>query len=442
MSEYKTVNVNFVDTFVKLYRNEIRENDTLPVKSITFVVTEGCSLNCSYCYECNKNTNNKMTKETGKKAVDMLFKLYGEQNHYINSKNAMAISLEFIGGEPLLEIDVIDYVTEYFKEKAIKENHPWKLRYVLNISTNGTEYLNPKVQNYIHKNKGRINVGITIDGNKELHDSCRRFPDGRPSYDIVEKSVKHWNSIVSGDKSTKLTLCPENIAYLGEAAKNMYDNLEMTSVYANCVFEQGWNIDHAKIFYTELKRLADYLLYENRYKEKAISLFDETIGNPLPEHNNENWCGGNGKMMAISTTGEIYPCLRFVPFSLKTGCKPIPIGDVESGIYKKKEHIENINMLESITRRSQSTAECFTCPIASGCAWCTAYNYQETGTPNKRVTYICIMHKARVLANAYYWNRLYREINSTDRFEMHIPKEWATEIISEDEYNMLLELSI
>ncbi|MFR7743876.1 MAG: hypothetical protein ACLU3I_11740 [Acutalibacteraceae bacterium] len=84
------------------------------------------------------------------------------------------------------------------------------------------------------------------------------------------------------------------------------------------------------------------------------------------------------------------------------------IGDLEHGINVLPEHRVRVAEMAAVTRRSQSTDECFACQIASGCSWCSAYNYQCTGTPDKRVTYICPMHKARVLANAYYWNKLHR----------------------------------
>ena len=100
-----------------------------------------------------------------------------------------------------------------------------------------------------------------------------------------------------------------------------------------------------------------------------------------------------------------------------------------------------IHCLKNIDRRTQSTDECFYCPIGEGCSWCSAYNFQEFGTPNKRATYICEMHKARSLANVYLWNKYYQKHNVNKKFTMHCPKEWALNIISEDEYNMLLELS-
>ena len=91
-----------------------------------------------------------------------------------------------------------------------------------------------------------------------------------------------------------------------------------------------------------------------------------------------------------------------------------------------------VECLKFITRRTQSTDECFNYPIAEGCSWCSAYNYQIYGTPNKRATFICVMHKTRALANAYFWNRHYRAIRSDKRFINYVPREWALEIISEE----------
>lgn len=71
----------------------------------------------------------------------------------------------------------------------------------------------------------------------------------------------------------------------------------------------------------------------------------------------------------------------------------------------------------------------------------TAYNYQVFGTPDARATYICIMHKARALGNVYFWNKYYRKHNINKRKINHVPKEWALEIINQNELDMLNELS-
>ena len=90
--------------------------------------------------------------------------------------------------------------------------------------------------------------------------------------------------------------------------------------------------------------------------------------------------------------------------------------------------------MKCITRRSQSSDECFNCPIAAGCGWCSAYNYEYYGTPNMRTTFTCCMHKARSLANAYY---LYKKYGHSI---IHCPKEWAVPIIGENEYDRLKKI--
>jgi len=419
--------MQFQDVFVKMYPRTAGEQSELPVKNITFVVTENCNLRCTYCYEHRKNCDTRMSKDIGRKAVDMLFEEDAKQDGtYISSSNAEAVILEFIGGEPLLEVELMDYIIEYFRYKALTINHRWALHHMISISTNGILYGLEDVQRFIEKNEGRISISISIDGNKELHDSCRLFPDGKGSYDIVEKAfIKQLRK--NPNAGTKLTLSPQNIGYLFEACKHLF-TLGITSIFANCVFEKGWEIEHARILYNQMLLLANYLLEDDKFQDLHCSLFDETIGQPMFESDNENWCGGTGKMLSISCDGMVYPCLRYIPFSLKEGIAPIIIGDIHNGIEATPDQKEVVQKLNQITRRSQSTDECFNCPVASGCAWCSAYNYEETGSPDKRVTYICIMHKARVLANHYYWNKLYEKQHVEDKFKLNLCEEYIKSI--------------
>ncbi|GMQ64327.1 radical SAM peptide maturase, CXXX-repeat target family [Vallitalea maricola] len=426
---------NYQDAFHQMYPEKCGTD--IAVKVITFVVTEQCNLRCTYCYEYKKNEDRPMTKDIARQTIDTLFNEDMKGNN-ISGTNAQAIVLDFIGGEPLLEIELMEYIVDYFRYKALKLNHRWALHHMISISTNGTLYFEPDVQAFIKKYQERLSLSITIDGNKELHDKCRLFPNGAGSYDIVEKAflaeLKRFPYA-----STKLTLAPENISYLKEAILHLF-SIGVISIFSNCIFEEGWNVSHAKIFYHELKELADYMISTKLYTKHTCTLFDPDIGYAMSPEDNQNWCGGTGKMLAIDGEGIIYPCLRYMKFCLEKE-EPITIGDIVSGIGESEEQKKNLECLKCITRRSQSTDECFNCPIATGCAWCSAYNYDKFGTANKRATYICIMHKARVLANVYYWNKLYRNEGLEERFPVNVPKEWALEIISEEEYNMLLNLS-
>lgn len=406
------------------------------IKSITFVVTEQCNLRCTYCYQHNKN-NKKMDINTAKQAVDFILDAH-KVNEYYNTNISKGVILDFIGGEPLLEIDVIDFIVDYFKKRTFELSHPWFENYFINITTNGTLYDNDKVLKFLNKNKGRVSVGITIDGNKELHDSCRIFPDGTGSYDVVEKNVKKWIELEESPQ-TKITLCPNNIKYTSEAIKSVF-NLGIRCASTNCVFEKGWTIEHARILFKEMKKLGDYILDNDMYKKYYCSLFDEYIGDI--EKNNSNYCGGNGDMLAISPDGKLYPCIRFMKYSLKYQQEK-SIGDIWNGINTKDRWLIR---LKNIDRESQivfdDNKKCQKCKISSGCSHCTGYNYDYFGDPNHKATFICDMHKARVLANVYFWNKLYNKLSLNKRFICNVSKEDALRIIDEMEYKQLKEMEM
>ena len=408
-------------------------------KTVTFQVTEFCNLDCTYCYQINKS-NKKLSLEYAKKFIDLLIEEYYTENSYFYQTDC--VILEFIGGEPLIEVDLIYDIIEYFKKVTIKKRHPWAKNYMISMISNGVLYFNEKVQKLLKDNEGKLDFSISLDGCKELHDKCRVFHNGKGSYDIAEKACKHYMANYNPNMSTKLTLAPENIDWLSKAMINLIENLNYTIIHSNCIFEEGWNEEHALIFYEELKKVGDYILDNDLENDTYISLFDDKDFQfkKLDESDNGNFCGTTGSMVAIAPSGDIFTCIRFMRSSLGDNVKPFSIGNIETGIGRRPEYKNRINLLDSITRRSQSDDECWNCPIGSGCGWCTANNYQETGTPNKRVKHICIMHKARALGNVYFLNKLYRKHNMTNRKEMHIPKEWALSIISEEEYNMLYDL--
>lgn len=405
------------------------------IRSVTLQVTDACNLRCTYCYQCNKG-NHYLSYETAKRFVDIL--LAGE-NPYINFENTCGFILEFIGGEPLMAIDLIDRITEYTLEKMIQERHPWLFRFRVSICSNGVMYFDPRVQAYLEKYRPWISFSVSIDGDKQLHDSCRVFPDGRGSYDMAVAAARHFMAHYS-EIGTKMTLAPANVAYTAQALENLID-IGYRQIFCNCVFEEGWKLEHAKTLYWQLKEFADYLFDHNLHDEIYVSIYEEDQFRPMDPADDNNWCGGNGAMIAVDYKGDIFPCLRYMESSLGNAVPPIIIGTVDGGIEATPEQKHCVECLQCMTRCSQSTQECIECPIARGCAWCSAYNYQYFGKLNKRTTFICVMHKARALANVYFWNRYYRAVDQDKRMECHVPREWALELIPEDEYDRLMELA-
>lgn len=431
--EYKYHQESYNDYIGRLF------GSTRNVLPITFQVTNRCNLSCTYCYQTNKHQQ-VMNFNDAKKMIDLILDDDSLIHKHISpGEKHEALCLEFIGGEPFLEIELIEQICDYFIVEAIKKHHRFASNFVISLCSNGILYNTPQVQHFLHKYEDNISLTITIDGCKELHDQCRIFPDGSPSYDIAIAAAKDWE-YRHPNLNAKVTISPDNLSYLYDGILNMVQ-LNYKCIFANTVFEAGWTNDLAKQFYYELKKIADYFNDNDLVEEVELSLFQDDFFKPKDIDDNENWCGGNADMLAMDPNGNLFTCIRYMETSLNNEQPEYIIGNINDGLCSTPEEEQRLKCLHCLTRRSQSTDECFYCPIAAGCAWCSGYNYQVNGTPNKRVTYICCMHKARALANVYFWNKYYLKHNINKTFEMHCPKEWALEIIDKDEYNMLLELT-
>jgi len=433
--------VGFHDAYSKVFSKEYGKPVT--AKTVTFIVTEGCTLRCTYCYEVHKHEGHRMSFETAKKAVDWL---YAEDmsgtSDIINDEKANALIIEFIGGEPLMEIDLMHQIAEYFIYKGMLLDHRWQYNYKFSITSNGTEYFDPRVQAFLDKYGNKVSMGITIDGNKELHDACRVDINGNGSFDIVQRAFK--DALRRGvTSSTKLTIAPDNLPYLFDALVELYNYDNITSVAANPIHEHNWTYEEAFLYYTQLIKLADWLMEDGRYGLYSTTLFTEYIGNFQGPESNQNYCGGTGAMISFSYNGGMYPCTRYVPFALSFRGEDdeMRLGDVDTGWLKTDKAKATFAELEAITRRSQSTDECWECPISTGCGWCSAWNYDLYGTANKRNTFICNMHKARVMANSYFYNKIHILYDETERMPLNIPDEWALQIIDQKELDMLREVA-
>jgi uncharacterized protein len=367
-------------------------------KSITFIVTKNCQLACKYCYLVGKNNTESMTWPVAKKAIDYIFM------HEEDFKEESVI-FDFIGGEPLLEIDLIDKICDYIKIEMYNKNHHWFNSYRFSFSTNGLLYNDEKVQKFISKNKFHISIGISIDGTERKHDLNRVYKSsGKGSYQDVVRNVPLWLKQFP-NASTKVTISRNDIPYIKESVLHLY-SLGIHKVNINCVFEDVWKEGDDISFEQQLISLADEIIDNNWYEDYYCSFFTEHLGKPLDNiEGNRNWCG-TGKMLAIDSNGYFYPCTRFAQYSLSNKRARI-IGNIYDGIDYNK-----LRPFLTLKRCLQSPQKCIKCDVAEGCAWCQGENYDAADTPTifQRATFICLMHKAHVRANNYYWNKLYRKI--------------------------------
>ena len=364
-------------------------------RTITFIVTKDCQLACKYCYLVGKNDKERMSWEIAKKAVD----------YFLNNRELFPekfVIWDFIGGEPFLEIDLIDKICDYIKVETYRRRHPWFDAYRFSFSTNGINYDSERVQQFILKNHSHLSIGITIDGTRKKHDLNRvwKSDSSKGCYNDVVRNILLWLEQFPG-AGTKVTISSADIPYICESVLHLFE-LGITEVNINCVFEKVWKENDDVLFEEQLMKLADAIIDKGLYATHTCSFFEDGIGQPLdPITDNQNWCGA-GQTLSVDAAGNIYPCLRFAGYSLRSK-KPIIIGDIYNGIDQNK-----LRPFLTLDRQTQSPAECMECEVASGCAWCQGENYDAADTPTifQRSTAICKMHKARVRANNYYWNKL------------------------------------
>ena len=135
----------YQDYMNRLFPPPKREGERVLSRTVTFQVTDSCNLACTYCYQINKACH-VMKLEDAKAFVDLLLDADSQSNDYINPDLSPAIVIEFIGGEPLLEIELIDEITDYFIGEMIRRRHKWATRYMLSICSNGVLYFDERVQ--------------------------------------------------------------------------------------------------------------------------------------------------------------------------------------------------------------------------------------------------------------------------------------------------------
>ncbi len=366
-------------------------NSDKKIKTITFNVTDDCNLACTYCYFLNKSSHKKMSFDTAKKAVDYIL-----TSHIFDIYDGVV--WDFVGGEPTIEIDLVDKICDYIVEKMFDIQHKWFFCYKFMMSSNGLLYSSLGVQNLIKKHGPNIQIAISLDGTKQKHDMSRVRKDGTGSYDEIIKQVPLWRE-QQRTRSTKATFAHNDISLLKESIVNLWE-LGIENVMANIVFENCWDENDPVIFEKQLRDLADYVIDNELWNKYSVRFFDPHIDHPLScDAEEKNYCGA-GSMLAVSTDGDFYPCARFMESAMYNNKKGLCIGNVETGIDSDK--LRPFLALDTV---SQSNNKCIECEVASGCAWCSGHNYSQShnNTIFERQTFICEMHKANVRALEYFW---------------------------------------
>ena len=333
-----------------------------------------------------------MPFNVAKRTIDYLF-----SEPYFNSESN--IILDFIGGEPLLEISLIDQIISYFRLQALNKNHLWYNNYSIRITTNGLLYNSPDVQQFIRNHHEHLNISISIDGNKDKTDASRIFPNGSGSYDLVIKAIPLWRKQFPKE-GTKMTISHDDLPYVSESVKHLI-SLGITKIDINPVLEDVWQSGDDKIFEKQLINCADYIIDNQLEHIVDLSCFEKRLGLATDNSMRHNYGICGSFTFTVDYKGDFYTCLRFAKFSLRT--KEVrPIGNITDGV--------NWNLMRPFKSYcNQITSDrCIKCELHNGCKICPAENYDCSATASifEQSQSSCLMHKAKVKAKNYFWNKL------------------------------------
>lgn len=347
------------------------------VKALCLHIAHDCNLRCKYCFAGTgeyHGARGMMSAETGKKAIDFVI---------ANSGSRKNIEIDYFGGEPLMNFDVVKEITEYAKEQGKK--HGKNFRFT--VTTNGL-LLDDDKKEYINKNMS--NVVLSLDGRKEVNDRMRPRVNGDGTYDTL---LPKFLDMAESRNQDNYYIRGTFTAYNKDFAKDVLHfadlGFKQTSVEPVVAPEtEDYALTEADIpeVFEQYEELAKE--YIKRWKDgKWFNFFHFMIDldqGPCAIKRLSG-CGAGHEYLAVAANGDLYPCHQFV------GNKDFLMGNVDEGKIDKKisKYFEDSNIYTKDKCRN-----CFAKFYCSGGCSANAYNFN--GDINKPYELACEFEKKRV----------------------------------------------
>jgi len=362
-----------------IYRDVIdlfKERHTV-VKALCLHIAHDCNLACRYCFAEEGEYHGRkalMSFEVGKKALDFLIAASG---------NRINLEVDFFGGEPLMNWQVVKELVAYGRSQEEKYNK--KFRFTL--TTNGI-LLNDEVMEFA--NREMDNVVLSIDGRKGINDYMRPFRNGKGSYDlIVPKLQKFADSRNQERYYVRGTFTRNNLDFAKDVLHLADLGFEQISVEPVVAPEQeDYSLreeDLPKIF-AEYDYLAQAIIEREKTKNgfNFFHFMIDLTGGPCV-HKRLSGCGTGTEYLAVTPWGDLYPCHQFV------GEEKFLLGNVDEGVVKHKicDEFKGCNVYAK-----EKCRECFARFYCSGGCPANAYNF--TGSIEDVHEISCQLQRKRV----------------------------------------------
>jgi uncharacterized protein len=358
-----------------------------------------------------------MPFETARRFIDLLV----SDARDFQSPGSAGLTVEFAGDEPFLAAALMQEITTYLLSQLEEKSHPLAGRLRLLVAVSGASYFAPETQAYI----AEYNRLLTL---------C--FTDGETS----AAAAAHYERVYGGVKKTGVTITPESLKHTTKTIMGLIASGYM-QIDARCDTGSPWDLDHAIAFYHQLKALADAIIDGGYYENVCVQLFEQDAGQPIQANESSGWGGGLAYTLTLDHRGDIYSCIRYMESALGTDMQPASVCSIRTEPTATYEQQKATDDMARTTRRAILEDICYECPIAMRCPNTSACNYRLTGCFNKRAANLCPMHKARVLACVYYFNKVFRLKGENKVFQNNVPEEWALAIVGREELDMLNALA-
>lgn len=359
---------NYIDSF---------KNRETVVKALCLHIAHDCNLACRYCFAEEGEYHGRraiMSYEVGKKALDFLV---------ANSGNRTNLEVDFFGGEPLMNWEVVKQLVAY--GRSLEEEHHKKFRFT--ITTNGV-LLNDEILEFVNKEMG--NMVLSIDGRKEVHDRMRPHRGGQGSYDeIVPKFKKaaesrgQMNYYVRGTYTHYNTDFAKDVLHLADLG---FKQISVEPVVAPETEDYAIREEDLPQLLAQYDELAEEMI-KRRKKGNGFNFFHFMIdleGGPCVAKRLSG-CGSGTEYLAVTPWGDLYPCHQFV------GNEDFLMGNVDEGVLRTdiRDEFKQCNVYAK-----EKCKDCFAKFYCSG--GCAANSYNFTGNVNGSYDIGCELQRKRI----------------------------------------------
>lgn len=376
LSELRDNGSLFTEDVYEEYIDNFKNREHV-VKALCLHIAHDCNLACRYCFAEEGEYHGRralMSFEVGKKALDFLVKASGKRKN---------LEVDFFGGEPLMNFDVVKQLVEY--GRSLEEKYNKKFRFTL--TTNGV-LLNDEIMEYANKEMG--NVVLSVDGRKEVHDYMRPFRNGKGSYELIMPKFKKFaDSRDQFNYYVRGTFTHNNLDFSKDVlslADEGFEQISVEPVVAADTEDYAIREEDIPKICEEYDKLAVELI--KRKKEgKGFNFFHFMVdleGGPCV-YKRLSGCGSGTEYLAVTPWGDFYPCHQFV------GQEEFLLGNVDTGIVRNDicDKFKQCNVYAK-----PKCKDCFAKFYCSGGCAANAYNF--TNDINGTYDIGCELQRKRV----------------------------------------------